>query len=127
MIKKKFIFKNYLESSHYLVLAGSKLSSMIYISNLKPLGYCPAINVSTMLVHQVHVISRHIHHYFHHRDLNRLPLDYERNNVLTRPCLHRQALKGAFKNYIILFWGFLDPPSLHISQNHLLADNSLPP
>ena len=33
---------------------------MVYISNLRPLGYCPARNVSTMLVHQVHVISRHI-------------------------------------------------------------------
>ena len=36
-------------------------------------------------------------------------------------------IKGAFKNYIILFGGVLDPPSLHISQNHLLADPSLPP
>ena len=33
---------------------------MIHIIEPRPLGYCPARNVSTMLVHQVHVISRHI-------------------------------------------------------------------
>merc|ERR1719508_418314 len=33
---------------------------MIHIIKLRPLGYCPARNVSTMLVHQVHVISRFI-------------------------------------------------------------------
>ena len=33
---------------------------MVHIIEPRPLGYCPARNVSTMLVHQVHVISRHI-------------------------------------------------------------------
>ena len=33
---------------------------MIHIIVPRPLGYCPARNVSTMLVHQVHIISRHI-------------------------------------------------------------------
>ena len=47
------------------------------------MGYCPARNVSTMLVHQVHVIIRHIHHSCHHRDSNCLPPDYERNTVST--------------------------------------------
>ena len=36
------------------------LDTMIHIIEPRPLGYCPARNVSTMLVHQVHVISRHI-------------------------------------------------------------------
>ena len=34
--------------------------TMVHIIKPRPLGYCPARNVSTMLVHQVHIISRHI-------------------------------------------------------------------
>ena len=33
---------------------------LIHIIQPRPLGYCPARNISTMLVHQVHIISRHI-------------------------------------------------------------------
>lgn len=33
---------------------------MVNIIKPRPLGYCPARNVSAMLVHQVHIFSRHI-------------------------------------------------------------------
>ena len=90
------------------------------------MGYCPARNVSTMLVHQFHVISRHIHHSCHHQDSNRLPPDYERNTVSTRPCLECGVVMKSKSNIVVGCSKFqIGALPGHRSQEHLFSLKSV--